>query len=112
MGAMAHKGLRWIKWPAYALCLGLLAVLANYDYYVFVMNRANHTGFEVRQLAWAGLACGVASLALGVATGARAWAVAAVLGFALFANVYGLERAQIMMNYDDWVRSGMPERPR
>lgn len=107
---MANEREAAIKLSAYAMCVALGAVLAVYDYYVFFMNRTNHTGIEVRQIAWAGLLCGVAGAAAGLLTRRREWLLATVLGVALFANVYGLERAGVMMNYDDWARSGMPER--
>ncbi len=99
-----------MKLLAYAMSIALAALTAAYDYYVFFMNATNHTGLEVRQLAWAGLICGVVGAGAGLATRQREWALAAVLGVALFAHAYGLERAGIMMNYDDWARSGMPDR--
>lgn len=95
---------------ARAMGLTLICCLIAYDAYVLFLNETNHTGLPVIGLAITTLLAGVIAGLLGVVVRKKEWLYVGLIAVVLSANVYGLDRLGIMMNYEEWAERGMPVR--
>lgn len=116
-----EKWLRFInKVSSAALWLTALWPLSFFllfNFYVFILNKTNHTGYDVMKAAdyFSRLAVLAIFLLLISVVFNRAWVLPCLvlLGFSMLAaiNIHYYDKTNMMVQYDEWGERGLPDRP-
>jgi hypothetical protein len=106
MNALLARALNVIGWLC---CIALATMIASFAWYL-VDNNTNHTGLPLKTLRAALVALFIVFLIAFLALRKRSFAVALCLGLTMFAGLYYVDRNNIMLEYGEWIKRGMPER--
>jgi hypothetical protein len=104
MNATLRRASNIVGWLC---CTALLAVTALFIWYL-IDNNTNHTGFPLKTLRIGLMATSIATLLAFIAFRAPSLIAAACLGFAMVAGLYYLDRNNILLEYGEWIKRGMP----
>ncbi len=95
----------------------LLLILIVYNYYSLVYNKTNHTGFNTKYIFLFFITCGVGLVVLSrlmpmvIPRHDVCISTIMLLLMLIGINMYLFDYFNIMVNYDAWVKRGMPEKP-
>lgn len=92
------------------ILLVAITALIFYNHYVFFHNNTNHTGMGIRAMGGGYILLAVLSLLLWRSYRGRLAMVCFVFCVIGAVEIYLLDYLNIMINYDDWIRKGQPER--